>query len=143
MCYCGLYVVTVVVVVVFFFLMIRRPPRSTRTDTLFPYTTLFRSIRVANPHTHEQWSGIVGQLASRAGVPEQLVYLQVTRGAERGRNHPFPSDVAPRSEEHTSELQSLMRISYAVFCLKKKTHDTKHKNSTSPNTKTHRRTTHA
>ena len=53
------------------------------------------AIRVANPHRHEQWAGIVGELASRAGVPEQLVYLQVTRGAERGRNHPFPSDVAP------------------------------------------------
>src|SRR3546814_15322174 len=75
----------------FFFLMIRRPPRSTRTDTLFPYTTLFRSC--------------VASTASAA------------RRCTRGR----PSMAAwTRSEEHTSELQSLMRISYAVFCLKKK-----------------------
>src|SRR3546814_11942767 len=76
----------------FFFLMIRRPPRSTRTDTLFPYTTLFRSPPSINPHN---WS-------SSAGKPPRCT----TRPA--------------RSEEHTSELQSLMRISYAVFCLKKK-----------------------
>src|SRR3546814_6893387 len=81
-----------------FFLMIRRPPRSTRTDTLFPYTTLFRS---------------------PAGHPCRL----------GGRPYPKHPDPLPRkmhvrrrtrSEEHTSELQSLMRISYAVFCLKKK-----------------------
>jgi hypothetical protein len=53
------------------------------------------AIRIANPHTHEQWAAIVAELTSRAAAPEQLVYLQVTRGAERGRNHPFPSDVAP------------------------------------------------
>src|SRR3546814_14820350 len=75
----------------FFFLMIRRPPRSTRTDTLFPYTTLFRSAFAPD--------GITGQLETR----ERTV-------ARTWR----------RSEEHTSELQSLMRISYAVFCLKKK-----------------------
>src|SRR3546814_16206631 len=78
----------------FFFLMIRRPPRSTRTDTLFPYTTLFRSDRVVRA---EHAIGVVGE-------PEQLQLLQQRE----------------RSEEHTSELQSLMRISYAVFCLKKK-----------------------
>src|SRR3546814_7706129 len=79
---------------VFFFLMIRRPPRSTRTDTLFPYTTLFRS-------TGPPSGGIsAGNLASCS------------------RND---DEKACRSEEHTSELQSLMRISYAVFCLKKKT----------------------
>src|SRR3546814_4712190 len=85
----------------FFFLMIRRPPRSTRTDTLFPYTTLFRS-----------WgSGPVPPLTadSAVGAPEKD-----DRGGDR-------DDQRPRSEEHTSELQSLMRISYAVFCLKKKT----------------------
>src|SRR3546814_6079407 len=76
--------------------MIRRPPRSTRTDTLFPYTTLFRShrraagARLADPGSHHRRTGMV----------------------EPGS--------ASRSEEHTSELQSLMRISYAVFCLKKK-----------------------
>src|SRR3546814_19754542 len=76
----------------FFFLMIRRPPRSTRTDTLFPYTTLFRSQQHA--------------LVTNVDVPYRLLcHLLIG---------------SPRSEEHTSELQSLMRISYAVFCLKKK-----------------------
>src|SRR3546814_5302324 len=79
-----------------FFLMIRLPPRSTRTDTLFPYTTLFRS---NGPDQQDQRAG--GQRAD-TGRAEQA-----TAGADR-------------SEEHTSELQSLMRISYAVFCLKKK-----------------------
>src|SRR3546814_8033699 len=79
----------------FFFLMIRRPPRSTRTDTLFPYTTLFRSL-----HRGGMGCAYRGESA-RAGAPD-------------------PSLRASRSEEHTSELQSLMRISYAVFCLKKK-----------------------
>src|SRR3546814_4097375 len=74
--------------------MIRRPPRSTRTDTLFPYTTLFRSMPF-----RRRTARMVRPRASRAGFP-------LMRGA--------------RSEEHTSELQSLMRISYAVFCLKKK-----------------------
>src|SRR3546814_12698192 len=90
------------VICLFFFLMIRRPPRSTRTDTLFPYTTLFRSDPAAGP---ARWQpGAAGQ-RQRAGL------------ALRARRTPR----APRSEEHTSELQSLMRISYAVFCLKKKT----------------------
>src|SRR3546814_8373141 len=99
--------------------MIRRPPRSTRTDTLFPYTTLFRSYlrhsrarpdipsflrRLADPVRHEfekilEAGGQHGLLVEREGRH------QITRS---------------RSEEHTSELQSLMRISYAVFCLKKK-----------------------
>src|SRR3546814_4371906 len=90
--------------------MIRRPPRSTRTDTLFPYTTLFRStdqlgvesVEVDRPHEQHQDQvgqqvGLVAVSESRAGLDERLA----------------------RSEEHTSELQSLMRISYAVFCLKK------------------------
>src|SRR3546814_17827874 len=75
-----------------FFLMIRRPPRSTRTDTLFPYTTLFRSHFLA-----------------------KMGRCQLRREARQAVAH-----VVHRSEEHTSELQSLMRISYAVFCLKKK-----------------------
>src|SRR3546814_3896851 len=79
----------------FFFLMIRRPPRSTRTDTLFPYTTLFRS------HQPRHRAAGVTEVAEVAGT------------GRTGRH-------AGRSEEHTSELQSLMRISYAVFCLKKK-----------------------
>src|SRR3546814_14109444 len=81
----------------FFFLMIRRPPRSTRTDTLFPYTTLFRSPACAARR--------LAQVRPAARCP---------RNARR-----FPA-ARLRSEEHTSELQSLMRISYAVFCLKKK-----------------------
>src|SRR3546814_13117427 len=91
------------------FLMIRRPPRSTRTDTLFPYTSLFRSALGLQPleHRADRRSGQrVAQhrpdLGHRRGAP----FIQYERGA--------------RSEEHTSELQSLMRTSYAVFCLKKK-----------------------
>src|SRR3546814_1322538 len=85
----------------FFFLMIRRPPRSTRTDTLFPYTTLFLS-----RHCLPRWSDRVGQPGSPL--------------SSRLRQHSGPDQKRGRSEEHTSELQSLMRISYAVFCLKKK-----------------------
>src|SRR3546814_3603632 len=84
--------------------MIRRPPRSTRTDTLFPYTTLFRSPPA-------------GCLASLG--PGSLGFR--APGAARARGgFGGSARVRPRSEEHTSELQSLMRISYAVFCLKKK-----------------------
>src|SRR3546814_8791400 len=82
--------------------MIRRPPRSTRTDTLFPYTTLFRSIA----HQHDLGARV-------GGVAQRAFHLAC---ADHAR---FVDD--ERSEEHTSELQSLMRISYAVFCLKKKT----------------------
>src|SRR3546814_10200001 len=95
-----------------FFLMIRRPPRSTRTDTLFPYTTLFRS-ETFTPgmvlgmrmswHTNAKPRDILGEFYTK-----------------------FYGAAAKRSEEHTSELQSLMRISYAVFCLKKKKHTHKH-----------------
>src|SRR3546814_6113735 len=88
--------------------MIRRPPRSTRTDTLFPYTTLFRSRRP--PHR-----GASHQPGEQAvyGAQQQLLEQQL---ADRIILHVAIN----RSEEHTSELQSLMRISYAVFCLKKK-----------------------
>src|SRR3546814_1531047 len=99
--------------------MIRRPPRSTRTDTLFPYTTLFRSAagrgadhrdRLAAEHARDVGGG--------AGHPVDGV-LEHARQAVvvLGRHH---EQAVGRSEEHTSELQSLMRISYAVFCLKKK-----------------------
>src|SRR3546814_13944448 len=99
LCCCMLYVICLMLFCIlhycfFFFLMIRRPPRSTRTDTLFPYTTLFRS--------------------------------RCRRASRRSRSRCSPCRSRPgcrtarRSEEHTSELQSLMRISYAVFCLKKK-----------------------
>src|SRR3546814_1165948 len=79
--------------------MIRRPPRSTRTDTLFPYTTLFRS-----------------QLQLASGERKMQEYGPKTSVSTM----PYPDIERLRSEEHTSELQSLMRISYAVFCLKKK-----------------------
>src|SRR3546814_11568810 len=87
-------------VLFFFFLMIRRPPRSTRTDTLFPYTTLFRS-----------WLRPAGWSVKRVPVHRAgNIAVRLNRLGKGGS----------RSEEHTSELQSLMRISYAVFCLKKK-----------------------
>src|SRR3546814_6900159 len=101
---------------IFFFLMRRRPPRSTRTDTFFPYTTLFRS----EPAGHLRDLGI-GQAAVGLADVDQ----SVGRGIADGERV-VAQDAVPRSEEHTSELQSLMRISYAVFCLKKKKNTTKH-----------------
>src|SRR3546814_3878175 len=103
----------------FFFLMIRRPPRSTRTDTLFPYTTLFRSLLVM------AWRSTPGRDMPRADLPRirpwlwlalVVLLVQIALGGWTSR-----------SEEHTSELQSLMRISYAVFCLKKKKQKQQHK----------------
>src|SRR3546814_11765471 len=103
-----------VVDVVFFFLMIRRPPRSTRTDTLFPYTTLFRSGRRGGQCPPPgRWGASAGQRRGLVGSPEGMDHRRPHRAGRRCRRS--------RSEEHTSELQSLMRISYAVFCLKKKT----------------------
>src|SRR3546814_8084608 len=113
--------------------MIRRPPRSTRTDTLFPYTTLFRSARVAGAVLRGER---LERTACRpaAGVPHRDG--SIVRPRHPSNCQPQPGQ-APgpgrfagpdhrwflrRSEEHTSELQSLMRISYAVFCLKKKKH---------------------
>src|SRR3546814_3491480 len=117
--------------------MIRRPPRSTRTDTLFPYTTLFRSVlrvgresldgvalRVDGDEDRQHGLGLVRRLLRQQVEP-------LGHGAERGRADVWAVGVAEvdqrvmalkvgRSEEHTSELQSLMRTSYAVFCLKKK-----------------------
>src|SRR3546814_17160157 len=95
---------------VFFFLMIRRPPRSTRTDTLFPYTTLFRSHQWANDRERLTSKHIL--VIDEAGMIGTRQLERVVTEAERQGPR--------RSEEHTSELQSLMRISYAVFCLKKK-----------------------
>src|SRR3546814_10209971 len=101
--------------------MIRRPPRSTRTDTLFPYTTLFRSavLAVADERIEMATVEMVPMLAEgHARLTEELHRLRtverpsIVEAIEEARAH--------RSEEHTSELQSLMRISYAVFCLKKK-----------------------
>src|SRR3546814_3451783 len=93
--------------------MIRRPPRSTRTDTLFPYTTLFRSRRSVLGHIAERLVATQGGLGGPAADAE----LQPAAADEVGRRGTART---ARSEEHTSELQSLMRISYAVFCLKKK-----------------------
>src|SRR3546814_3430428 len=97
--------------------MIRRPPRSTRTDTLFPYTTLFRSVVVANGQRHRMVvhdphdaSGFGGGKDRRQIAPRPII----AKASMIERRRRF------RSEEHTSELQSLMRTSYAVFCLKKK-----------------------
>src|SRR3546814_15990542 len=101
----------------FFFLMIRRPPRSTRTDTLFPYTTLFRS-------KAERALGCIGERGSRhVGNMRLFPALRLNRGilGKHIGGAVQPSMPFGRSEEHTSELQSLMRISYAVFCLTKKT----------------------
>src|SRR3546814_8841015 len=112
--------------------MIRRPPRATRTDTLFPYTTLFRSLTAIR--------GI--ETSSREATREMRQLLGVLRRADDvgGDLEPAPGvarldalvdrlRAAGRSEEHTSELQSLMRISYAVFCLKKKTKTKRHTHS--------------
>src|SRR3546814_3085408 len=88
--------------------MIRRPPRSTRTDTLFPYTTLFRSGRRAHARAQHRQRRIAARV--RAAGRNRPSLPRRARGTGAGE----------RSEEHTSELQSLMRISYAVFCLKKK-----------------------
>src|SRR3546814_7445329 len=95
----------------FFFLMIRRPPRSTRTDTLFPYTTLFRS---PDPIFREVKALAATQGSSLKEFVLRAIEKEVARLRQNEKRRP------PRSEEHTSELQSLMRISYAVFCLKKK-----------------------
>src|SRR3546814_11161945 len=106
------------IIMVFFFLMIRRPPRSTRTDTLFPCTTLFRSSQVYMPDD----MGVIDV----AVINSYVIVIPVQEDGYQGRFYwidPGEIVVDPlnRSEEHTSELQSLMRISYAVFCLKQKT----------------------
>src|SRR3546814_1356279 len=125
--------------------MIRRPPRSTRTDTLFPYTTLFRSARERRGVGHQHHPRArVHRLRQRLGEPQVLADHHAHADAT-DIHHAWPAvrvdvempafvehrvvgqlalavggfDAAVRSEEHTSELQSLMRISYAVFCLKK------------------------
>src|SRR3546814_2017588 len=95
--------------------MIRRPPRSTRTDTLFPYTTLFRSAPSAGIPSARLWPGIFSGRRGPPADPTTLISPLKEAGMTDRRK-------IARSEEHTSELQSLMRISYAVFCLKKKNH---------------------
>src|SRR3546814_9081812 len=96
--------------------MIRRPPRSTRTDTLFPYTTLFRSCK-------QRARAIRRQPFQAPRIPSGVEFTATVEISQRERKQPRGKDgfkLRRRSEEHTSELQSLMRISYAVFCLKKK-----------------------
>src|SRR3546814_4173604 len=95
--------------------MIRRPPRSTRTDTLFPYTTLFRSAGCTRRGEMKWSSPAKPRLAARRGGPSR----ERRPLPHRGRGQKIGAAAQARSEEHTSELQSLMRISYAVFCLKK------------------------
>src|SRR3546814_5869135 len=110
------------ITILFFFLMIRRPPRSTRTYTLLPYTTLFRS----QPPLVVVLPGDTGQVCRVLRYCHDNGIKVVPRGAGTslsGGALPLADGVTlglARSEEHTSELQSLMRISYAVFCLKKK-----------------------
>src|SRR3546814_12482132 len=111
----------------FFFLMIRRPPISTRTDTLFPYTTLFRSLQLQRRPVHDALKGRFGLLGN--AFPNGWRNRR-RRAALAGLSLAV---FMSRSEEHTSELQSLMRISYAVFCLKKKKKNT----YTRPNNTTH------
>src|SRR3546814_1725369 len=140
-------------VIWFCFLMRRRPPRSTRTDTLFPDTTLFRSGRGQRADENENRPELVGlELITRAGVEHEVTQAReemLEKSPAQPDQHDLPQYVGnlvqrpglgagivphtgeegrigvgsrgERSEEHTSELQSLMRISYAVFCLKKKT----------------------
>src|SRR3546814_2915382 len=113
--------------------MIRRPPRSTRTDTLFPYTTLFRSPSKPTSstvpasksiHPALRWASALFEAifsvgaGKPSGVPRPVVNRMTVAPAAVSAVDETAS--LPRSEEHTSELQSLMRISYAVFCLKKK-----------------------
>src|SRR3546814_2425717 len=129
-----------------FFLMIRRPPRSTRTDTLFPYTTLFRSdeggagsdpsmMKTRCRRDGDDWiidgrkAFITGAQGASVGIGMArsddgacLFLIDLPNPAVRVERLLDTIDSSMRSEEHTSELQSLMRISYAVFCLKKKNH---------------------
>src|SRR3546814_5045158 len=118
--------------------MLRRPPRSTRTDTLFPYTTLFRSEAVADAYLRARFPdypapGVVSGPVTSDRSQAVTMWMLTGEGSARYRGTILlRSDngawgvVAARSEEHTSELQSLMRISYAVFCLKKKNNTTIH-----------------
>src|SRR3546814_6469481 len=117
--------------------MIRRPPRSTLTDTLLPYTTLFRSRRMPGPRVRlgrrhrPRGPGKLpdgGQAANGQPGPGSGLQPDTSR-------HPHLVAHRQRSEEQTSELQSLMRISYAVFCLKKKKHTRKHNKRTPTTTK--------
>src|SRR3546814_5472509 len=104
--------------------MIRRPPKSTRTDTLFPYTTLFRSSRIRRRYRHKQSGSDSAPERDKRHIFNALCGRPATLG-ENWCQTMVIVRLRCRSEEHTSELQSLMRISYAVFCLKKKTYTNK------------------
>src|SRR3546814_8344409 len=111
--------------------MLRRPPRSTRTDTLFPYTTLFRSLH----HLAQQRTPALHVIGQE--MVEVVAHCVFDQACSFGTGQPVLGQKrnARRSEEHTSELQSLIRISYAVFCLKKKITQTIKLNNTSTTTK--------
>src|SRR3546814_1321808 len=104
--------------------MIRRPPRSTRTDTLFPYTTLFRSrlvgTKVVAASGYDFTGRYLDEMNLASGGALWRSYYQAVHDSRRPLFGAHELPTVERSEEHTSELQSLMRISYAVFCLKKK-----------------------
>src|SRR3546814_2403861 len=137
-CYLRVKLLSYIYSSLFFFLMNRRPPRSTRSDTLFPYTTLFRSlararsdvaaqrifVAVLGSHPRNRRVGCSLRALLHVVGRSRFALLRVSDGfhgldARHGAvGQPHPDRL--RSEEHTSELQSLMRISYAVFCLKKK-----------------------
>src|SRR3546814_1082075 len=148
-------VLVLCVYIFFFFLMIRRPPRSTRTDTLFPYTTLFRSADLrrdafrwwADRQHREVCCGRNGLHVQSHDRPRERRLFELdgakglagrryglrARSPDRGYTATGldePAQALWRSEEHTSELQSLMRISYAVFCLKKKKNTTNKNHTT-------------
>src|SRR3546814_5596572 len=123
--------------------MIRRPPRSTRTDTLFPYTTLFRSLAVRLALEQPPGDHARERLLAPALAAHHFGCLRQPEIAEIDQRQPIAAvedahmlvGMAARSEEHTSELQSLMRISYAVFCLKKKKKDNECKTENNTNKK--------
>src|SRR3546814_17706268 len=115
----------VILYFIFFFLMIRRPPRSTRTDTLFPYTTLFRSGAGSRRHGRAARDRADRAVRRLEGPGDDGRRRRDRRHACLRPRYPYDEldrrrTADGRSEEHTSELQSLMRISYAVFCLNKK-----------------------
>src|SRR3546814_10156614 len=122
--------------------MIRRPPRSTRTDTLFPYTTLFRSRRGRGRPSTPAAKVVAPPAAARASPRACRRPVRAWRAAAGAGGERAWVDIGPRSEEHTSELQSLMRKSYAVFCLKKKNNSKKMKVDNETTTRYQRKPRH-